>query len=41
MQAPDKAMPIPNVKADTASTQLTGPICATGGNRSVLVSGRN
>ena len=41
MQAPDSDIPIPKAKAATTKTQLTGPICATGGSRSVLVSGKN
>lgn len=41
MHAPDSAMPIPKVNAERARTQLTGPICAAGGSRSVEVSGKN
>ena len=33
MQEPAIAMPSPKAKAPTASTQLTGPMCAPGGRR--------
>jgi hypothetical protein len=41
MQAPESAIPIPKVKAESANTQLTGPMWAAGGRRSVVVSGKN
>ncbi len=41
MQAPESVIPIPKIKAPSARGQLTGPIWATGGKRSVVVSGKN
>ncbi len=41
MQAPESAIPIPKARPAATNAVLTGPMCALGGRRSELVSGKN